>query len=382
MSNPSFSPRRPNIVMRGAAAEEGPLPLKQPSSPAEPRALRLHLPRPSLAPTKVPPSPPRVSRSQPLPPSPSTGGKAYSMASRLARLNHAQQSRGTRSGISPPSPMDDLLTLSLVASSTPKERLFWSIVWLPELFSGIEVIESVLKKHKRVIVVGNGPIHANLGRDIDAASHRACIVRCNDFRSSTTPQTHGTSCDLQVINCTTEQHNWDILQWLAPQAHVLVAEREAKPSKIANLMAMGRRSGLTMHELAPLARKVAMERTDATRGFLAVALAMRAMRDCSGELHLYGFGGKGHHTDSCNVIGHGVSDECGPLDSPPQSATCIHLDHAHERCSRVQQPRDACLPTQVASVGEAPSLPGRLHVAPRGCDRPHAFIRKLRRKLY
>ena len=129
--------------------------------------------------------------------------------------------------------MDDLLTLSLVASSTPKERLFWSIVWLPELFSGIEVIESVLKKHKRVIVVGNGPIHANLGRDIDAASHRACIVRCNDFRSSTTPQTHGTSCDLQVINCTTEQHNWDILQWLAPQAHVLVAEREAKERAVS-----------------------------------------------------------------------------------------------------------------------------------------------------
>ena len=194
-----------------------------------------------------------------------------------------------------------------------KETLFWDVVRCPHLFEGLESALRVLQVAGRVIVVGNGPIEdGSLGERIDNCS--AAVVRCNDFRNSTGEATHGRRCSVQVINCESHLSKRSpdkILGWIAERsAPVIVAERIAPRNEIERLVALGRRPPwlLDIAELSEEARKVAFLR-DATRGFLAIALATHAMVQVGGSVELYGFGGSGHHNDPNQNIGHGVKQE-------------------------------------------------------------------------
>jgi hypothetical protein len=201
----------------------------------------------------------------------------------------------------------DVIPLTLNAVSN-KEKLFWAILQCPHLFKGMESAKEKLQKKMAVVVVGNGPITDALGAEID--DDKAAVVRCNDYRTSTNELSHGRRCDVQVINCHSSVpiSSDEILGWIAPHATVVVAERLAARRKVKSLLQKCQDAGHDIAELSEEARVVAFDK-DATRGFLAVALAVHAMIPVGGTVDVYGFGGSGHHNNVQQNIGHGVLQE-------------------------------------------------------------------------
>jgi hypothetical protein len=192
-----------------------------------------------------------------------------------------------------------------------KEKLFWDIVGCQDLFKGLEPVMEELQGRGAVIVVGNGPISdTSLGAHIDDSA--AAVVRCNNFRCATTEASHGARCNVQLINCEstlTKRGQSDVvLGWIAPRAKVIMVERIAHRTNIEALLREGLRQGHVIAELSEEAREVVMK-TDATRGFLAIALATHAMVKVGGTIDIYGFGGSGHQTNVDQNIGHKVDRE-------------------------------------------------------------------------
>ena len=81
-------------------------------------------------------------------------------------------------------------------------------------------------------------------------------------------------------------------------------EREAPKTTIERLVQDGRERNLKMGTVSDGASKVVLA-PNATRGYLAVALATHAMVSVGGKVDLYGFGGAGHYNDHNLHIGHG-----------------------------------------------------------------------------
>ena len=192
-----------------------------------------------------------------------------------------------------------------------KERQFWDIVACPDLFEGLSDALQMLHDARSVIVVGNGPMSNCLGPQIDSSD--AAIIRCNDYASATSPAQHGKRCDLQVINCLSKlskKSSLPILRWIKDtQVKVIVLDREAPPTTIERLIQDGRKRNLNIGTVSDYASRVVFA-PNATRVYLAVALATNAMVSVGGKVELYAFGGTaGHCNDHNKDIGYILEEE-------------------------------------------------------------------------
>ena len=117
---------------------------------------------------------------------------------------------------------------------------------------------------------------------------------------------------MHVLNAHSQLKNDKILAWVRGDPAIVVADRAAPWEKISDLVEQGRRREMWIATFTEAVNKVVMKGTeDATRGFIAVALAMAVaiQHGHITKITLVGFGGRGHHNDPKCRIGHNCSAE-------------------------------------------------------------------------
>ena len=156
-----------------------------------------------------------------------------------------------------------------------------------------------LEESKRVLLVGNGPIHKNI---LDEIPNFDTIIRFNNYYDDNPKDLVGSKTDIQFI-CL--DNNWGNFYKCIKRSSYIIPIELGHPDRY-KLINTDIRDNIIIPELDYI-ENLKKSECDITRGFygLSICLQTKFKKNEKLEINIIGFGGDGHHFNKNHKMLHG-----------------------------------------------------------------------------